>query len=44
MPHEALRTILPIAGWSDAQTADRTAAVTFTGGSDPVRLEVRAVP
>jgi len=32
MPHKALRTILPIAGWSD----DRAAAVTFTGGTDPV--------
>ncbi len=31
-PQEALRTILPIAGWSD----DRAAAVTFTGGADPV--------
>jgi crotonobetainyl-CoA:carnitine CoA-transferase CaiB-like acyl-CoA transferase len=32
MPHEALRAILPIAGWSDRQAA----AVAFTGGSDPV--------
>ena len=32
MPQEALRTILPIAGWSD----DRATAVTFTGGTDPV--------
>ena len=31
-PHEALRTILPIAGWSD----DRSVDVTFTGGADPV--------
>jgi crotonobetainyl-CoA:carnitine CoA-transferase CaiB-like acyl-CoA transferase len=31
-PNEALRTILPIAGWSDEQAA----AVAFTGGSDPV--------
>ena len=31
-PQEALRTILPIAEWSD----DRAAAVTFTGGTDPV--------
>jgi crotonobetainyl-CoA:carnitine CoA-transferase CaiB-like acyl-CoA transferase len=31
-PNEALRTILPIAGWGDAQAAD----VTFTGGADPV--------
>jgi crotonobetainyl-CoA:carnitine CoA-transferase CaiB-like acyl-CoA transferase len=32
MPHEALRTILPIAGWPDKQAA----GVTFTGGTDPV--------
>jgi len=32
MPHAALRTILPIAGWSEKGAA----AVTFTGGSDPV--------
>jgi crotonobetainyl-CoA:carnitine CoA-transferase CaiB-like acyl-CoA transferase len=32
MPHDALRTILPSAGWS----ADRADAVTFTGGSDPI--------
>jgi crotonobetainyl-CoA:carnitine CoA-transferase CaiB-like acyl-CoA transferase len=32
MPLKALRTILPIAGWSD----DRAAAATFTGGTDPV--------
>jgi crotonobetainyl-CoA:carnitine CoA-transferase CaiB-like acyl-CoA transferase len=31
-PNEALRTILPIAGWGDAQAAD----ATFTGGADPV--------
>jgi crotonobetainyl-CoA:carnitine CoA-transferase CaiB-like acyl-CoA transferase len=31
-PNEALRTILPIAGWRDTQAAD----VAFTGGSDPV--------
>jgi crotonobetainyl-CoA:carnitine CoA-transferase CaiB-like acyl-CoA transferase len=30
-PNEALRRILPVAGWSDAE-----AAVNFTGGSDPV--------
>ena len=29
---EALRTILPIAGWGDVQAAD----VVFTGGADPV--------
>ncbi|MSP30560.1 MAG: CoA transferase [Acetobacteraceae bacterium] len=32
MPQAALRTILPVAGWS----ADRADAVTFTGGTDPV--------
>jgi crotonobetainyl-CoA:carnitine CoA-transferase CaiB-like acyl-CoA transferase len=31
-PSEALRTILPVAGWSDGQAA----AVEFTGGADPV--------
>ena len=31
-PNEALRTILPIAGWCDTQAAD----VIFTGGADPV--------
>ena len=31
-PNDALRTILPIAGWSDGQIAD----VVFTGGADPV--------
>src|SRR6516162_10059972 len=31
-PNEALRTILPIAGWGDTQAAD----VKFTGGADPV--------
>ena len=31
-PIEALRTILPIAGWSDGQAE----AVAFTGGADPV--------
>src|SRR5262249_23026801 len=31
-PHEALRTILPIAGWTDGQAAD----VSFTGRADPV--------
>src|SRR5262245_44977700 len=30
--NEALRSILPIAGWSDRQAAD----VMFTGGADPV--------
>jgi crotonobetainyl-CoA:carnitine CoA-transferase CaiB-like acyl-CoA transferase len=32
MPHQALRTILPIAEWS----GDLAASVTFTGGTDPV--------
>src|SRR3984893_14232375 len=32
MPHEALRAILPIAGWSDKYAA----TVAFTGGTDPV--------
>jgi crotonobetainyl-CoA:carnitine CoA-transferase CaiB-like acyl-CoA transferase len=32
MPHQALRTILPIAKWS----GDPAAFVTFTGGTDPV--------
>src|ERR1700686_348844 len=32
LPNEALRTILPIAGWSDASAS----AVVFTGGADPV--------
>ena len=31
-PNEALRTILPIAGWGNGQAAD----VVFTGGADPV--------
>jgi crotonobetainyl-CoA:carnitine CoA-transferase CaiB-like acyl-CoA transferase len=30
--HDTLKTILPVAGWSD----DRSADATFTGGSDPV--------
>jgi len=32
MPHDTLRTILPIAGWS----AERASAVDFSGGTDPV--------
>ncbi len=32
LPQEALRTILPLAGWSRDASTD----VTFTGGSDPV--------
>ena len=31
-PNEALRTILPIAGWSDRRAGE----VAFTGGADPV--------
>ena len=32
MPRDALRSILPSAGWS----ADRTDCVSFTGGGDPI--------
>jgi crotonobetainyl-CoA:carnitine CoA-transferase CaiB-like acyl-CoA transferase len=32
MPHQALRSILPVAGWS----ADRADAVAFSGGTDPI--------
>ena len=32
LPNEALRNILPIAGWSDRQAAE----VVFAGGADPV--------
>ena len=32
MPHDALRTILPMAGWS----AEQAARVSFTGEADPV--------
>src|SRR5215510_10756793 len=32
MPHEALRTILPVAAWPERHAA----SVTFTGGADPV--------
>jgi len=32
MPHEALRALLPIAGWPETEAG----AVTFSGGSDPV--------
>ena len=32
MPHDALRTILPIAGWPE----ERARTVEFTGGADPV--------
>src|ERR1051325_187993 len=31
-PTQALRSIVPIAGWDDARAAD----VMFTGGADPV--------
>jgi crotonobetainyl-CoA:carnitine CoA-transferase CaiB-like acyl-CoA transferase len=32
MPHAALRSILPIAGWSD----EHATGVVFTGGADPI--------
>src|SRR6516225_7895693 len=32
MPHDALRALLPIAGWPETEAG----AVTFSGGSDPV--------
>ena len=32
MPHNALRSILPIAGWS----ADQAGTVSFTGRGDPI--------
>ena len=32
MPHQALRSILPVAGWS----ADRADTVAFSGGTDPI--------
>ena len=32
MPHRALRTILPVAGWPE----DRANSVEITGGTDPV--------
>ena len=32
MPHEVLRKILPVVGWSE----DQADAVAFAGGSDPV--------
>ena len=32
MPHQALRSILPVAGWP----ADRADTVAFTGGTDPI--------
>src|SRR5262245_66687439 len=32
MTNEALRTILPLAGWSD----DRARAIEITGGTDPI--------
>src|SRR5262245_33136529 len=32
MSHDALRTILPVAGWAD----DRARAVEITGGADPI--------
>ena len=32
MPHQALRTILPIAGWSD----ERARGIEITGSTDPI--------
>src|SRR5262249_18540600 len=32
MPHETLRALMPIAGWSENEAG----AVAFSGGSDPV--------
>src|SRR6476659_8066407 len=32
MPHQALRSILPVAGWS----AERADTVAFSGGTDPI--------
>src|ERR687892_2420267 len=32
MTHDALRTLLPIAGWPE----ERAGAVEFTGGTDPI--------
>ena len=31
-PHDALRTLMPIAGWSE----DRASEVNITGGTDPL--------
>jgi len=34
--HDALRTILPVAGWPPGQAEERARAVEITGGADPV--------
>jgi len=34
--HDALRTILPVAGWSPEAAEERAGSVEFTGGADPV--------
>src|SRR5262249_22802878 len=36
MSHDALRSILPIAGWAPEETERRARAVEFTGGTDPI--------
>src|SRR6266540_1776357 len=34
--HDALRTILPVAGWPPGQAEERARSVEITGGADPV--------
>ena len=34
--HDALRSILPVAGWPPEQADERARSVEFTGGADPV--------
>src|SRR5881398_3722132 len=34
--HDALRTILPVAGWPEERAEERARSVEFTGGGDPV--------
>src|SRR5436305_7203448 len=34
--HDALRTILPVAGWPKKQAEERASSVEITGGGDPV--------
>jgi crotonobetainyl-CoA:carnitine CoA-transferase CaiB-like acyl-CoA transferase len=36
MAHDALRTILPIAGWPPGPAEERARTVEFTGGTDPI--------